>query len=348
MRTRLVGSLLVVLGAASLGAAQAPPATVPAAPDTAVARLSWADGSPGPRTLVVTPAAAALGDVVAIVLDHAPGVLPPPLDSLRVDVDWLEPAIDAPLPDVASLPAAAGARQIAPFRIYRLGAWRPVWDGGPSGPLATVAGRLTDPQVRADVRDPRAVGGVPRWQMALVGGLLAALAGFVLWRRWRRRGGARFAPDQPLAPPAWLAAAIDLRNLERDGTGGAADGRAYLDRLASIVRRYVHGRYHLPAEEMTAAEISAAAARRGWPPAALRSFVTLLAECDRVRYAPVAVSALQCRECLGDALDLIEDARVMPAWSPVAGTTLAEAEAAWRELRARLPRRASERQDSPC
>ena len=113
--------------------------------------------------------------------------------------------------------------------------------------------------------------------------------------------------------------------------------RAYLDSLAAIVRRYLGGRYHLPAAEMTAGEISAAALRAGWPAAHLRSFARLLATCDEARYAPATVGGQRCRQDMQLAIDLIDGQRIEAVWSPVSAAVRTAAAAAWQELRRRYP-----------
>ncbi len=324
-------------------------ATAPA--DTAVARFSWTDrAAPQPIALRVVPTAVALGDLVTVVLELAPGS--PPVADLAagVDVAWLEP-VSAPPPrelaaTLAALPAAAGPRVVTHWRVYRLGPWRAAWADGPAGPAHEVRGRLDDPQRFLPVRDPRRPGGLPRWLPWLLAILVVALGVWLLRRRWRGRPAARRAQDLPLAPIAWLAAAQDLRDLDLGTSGGdqdggvdVADGRRYLDRLASIVRRFVADRLHVAAPEMTAGEVALAARRAGWTDAHVADLVEVLARCDRLRYAPPAVSHRHCRECLLVTLAGIERLREQPRWSPVAPASLAAATTAWQELRARHPGR---------
>jgi len=337
-----------VLGLAAVAAAQTP-AGLPAAsaaPDTAVVRLRWTGTGTAPRVVAVIPDTVAFGGVVAIVLEDDGGTEGQAPAALQVEAPWLEPAPDAIVPELANLPAPRGARTVAPYRVYRVGPWRPAGDDGRLGPVVQTIGRLTDSTALAPVRDPRAVAGVPRWLVILGGALaLVALAGWLLRRRRRRRAG--WAADLPLVPPAWIAAALALRDLDQ-AASGPVEGRRYLDQLAGIVRRYLLGRLLLPAEEMTAAELAEADRRGGWPPAQLRGFTRVVAACDEARYAPPAVSALQCRDRLAEVLDLIEAVRIMPVWSPVPAPLLADAEAAWRDLRARHPRRAAVAQEAPC
>jgi len=329
--TPLVVLLLLLAGGA--GAQMSPMGAVPAPPDTAVAHFSWRDDGPEPRGLIVFPGQTQLGDVVVLVLDLPADGLPVVADSLQVDVDWLEPApaVQIELPE--DFPAPRGAWFLAPFRIYRLGPWRPAWGDDPPGPLLAVTGRLEGAGDLAPIRDPRALGGLPLWVLVLAIGL-ALLAGLLLLvRRWRGRDRVAGAADRPLPPPAWMPAAVALWSLEQ--TPG--HDRAFLDSLAAILRRYLGGRYHLPAQEMTAGEISAAALRAGWPAVRLRSFAKLLATCDEARYAPAAVGGQRCRQDMQLVIDLIDDERVEPVWSPVSASARTDAAAAWQELRQRYP-----------
>jgi len=329
--TPLVILLLLLAGVA--GAQMSPMGAAPASPDTAVAQFSWRDGGPEPGGLAVFPGQTQLGDVVVLVLDLPADSMPTGTDSLRVDVDWLEPAptVQVALPE--DFPAPRGVWFLAPFRIYRLGPWRPAWGDGPPGPLLAVSGRLEGAADLAPIRDPRALGGLPLWVLVLAVGL-ALLAGLLLLvRRWRGRGRVAVAADRPLPPPAWMPAAVALWNLEQ--TPG--HDRAFLDSLAAILRRYLGGRYHLPAQEMTAGEISVAVLRAGWPAARLRSFAKLLATCDEARYAPAAVGGQRCRQDMQQVIDLIDGERVEPVWSPVSASARTDAAAAWQELRRRYP-----------
>ena len=325
--------ILLLLLAGGAGAQMPPPGAAPAPPDTAVARFSWRGEGPEPGGLAVFPGQTVLGDIVVLALDLPADSVPAGADSLQVDVDWLEPApaVEVTLPE--DFPAPRGIWFLAPFRIYRLGPWRPAWDDGPPGPLLAVSGRLEGAGDLVPVRDPRALGGLPLWVLVLAGGLLLLAGLLLLVRRWRGRGRVAVAADRPLPPPAWMPAAVDLWNLEQTPD----HDRAFLDSLAAIVRRYLGGRYHLPAAEMTAAEISAAALHAGWPAVCLRSFARLLTTCDEARYAPAAVGGQRCRRDMQLAIDLIDGQRVEAVWSTVSATTRSDAAAAWQELRRRYP-----------
>jgi hypothetical protein len=320
----------LLLLAVSAGAQPAAPASAPV--DTALVHLSWPGGGPAPYRVTVLGDDVRLGDPVTVVLDFAADAKPWPADSLVVDQPWLEPVTGVQLASAGAPAAGPGPRLVAPFRAYRLGPWRAAWRDGPASAVAVVSGRLQGANERQPVRDPRALSGLPRWLPAIAAVLLLALLGWLLARRLRRRARS-VAIDRPLPPPAWLQAALDLYRLE-ERTG---HGRAYLDGLAAVARRYLEGRFHLPAVEMTADEVRQAAERAGWPAGRLRPFADLVAACDAARYAPADVGAARCREGVRTLLDLVEVERVTPRWTPVPAEHLAAADAAWRDLRRRYP-----------
>lgn len=321
---------MTVLLLASLASAQSPPAPAPAPVDTAVVRLSWP--GPAPRSVSVWPDEVLFGQEIVIVLDLAEELDTAVVDSLAVDAPWLEPvpasaAIDLPLPP------ATGPRQLARYRIYREGPWRVAWGDGAAGPVQMVSGRVDDPAQIEPVRDPRAIGGVPRWLLVTFAvGLLLACLGSAWWL-WRRRQE-RIEPVYPRLPaPAWIAAAVALRRLEQE----RGLDRDSLDALAGILRRYVRGRFHLPAEEMTAPELRSAADRAGWAREVLTGFADLIAACDDARYAPDRIGSPVVHRGVGRALDLIEAVRIDPEYTPVSAGELVEARAAWSWLRERHP-----------
>jgi len=308
------------------GAARGLAAPAAAPPETLDVAIAAPPGSPAPRAITVVPGQSLLGEAVAVVLDFPAAAAIPAADSLSVGADWLE---RGPVPDraLAGLAPAAGPRLVLGLRPYRLGPWRPAWPGGPTGPVHRVVGRLTDADGLVPVRDPRALGGLPRWLPWLLAAGLLGLAAWILWSRLR--GGRRPADAwPPPPPPAWLQAARDLHALQ---TAGAHD-RRFLDRLAVVVRRYVEGRYGLPASGMAAKDLARVAREAAWPATPLRGAAELLEACDRARYAPAAVDAVLCRDALAAAVRLVAATRIQASWTEIPPAEQAEADAAWRAL----------------
>jgi len=171
----------------------------------------------------------------------------------------------------------------------------------------------------------------------VVAGTLVLAAAALLIRRWRRRRVALDIAHRRLAPPAWIGAAIRLRSLEQE----ALLDRDHLDAVARVLRHYLHGRFFIAAEEMTADEVREAARRAGWAEDVLSGFADLLTLCDDARYAPDLIGSQRLQDYLATTLDLIEAVRIEPIWTPVPASELAEAKAAWTWLRERYPATAS-------
>jgi hypothetical protein len=302
-----------------------PPGATPAAPaDTVVAVIAGPEGGTAPEAVHLVPGQTLLGEAVAIVLDFPAGAAPP-ADSLRIDAAWLHPAA-APGLAASDLPAHEGARLVLGARVYRLGPWRAAWQEGPDSAVQEVVGRLDGQVAAAPVRDPRSLGGLPRWLPWLLAAVVLALASWALLRRRRRADDRRDLPPPP--PPAWFAAAVGLRDLDRDGQRG----REFLDALAAIVRRFLEGRYGLPATGMSAADLAAVARDAAWPAGPLEGFAALLERCDGARYAPTVVDAVACREALVAAVALVDPVREQATWGAAAAADETEALAAWQEL----------------
>lgn len=322
--------LVLVTWVLAVSAAAQMPA---AAPDTAVVRLSWPDAGGSIAAVSLWPDSLIFGEDAVVVLDLEPGAQALPPDSVQVDAPWLEPMpASSDLAEV-DLPDTAGPRQQLRYRVYREGPWRVAWGDGPPGAVQVVQGRVDDPAAIEPVRDPRAIGGLPRWVLALLAALAVVLAVLAAWWRLRRRRQ-HWSPAFPaLAPPAWLEAATALRALDQD----ALLGRERLDGLATVLRRYLEGRFYLEATEMTAPEIAAAARRAGRQAPVLAAFADLVGLCDDARYRPDHVGSQQVIEAMQRALDLIEEVRVQPRWTPVPADRVADAQAAWTLLRQRYP-----------
>lgn len=328
-------SILAICLLVAVAQAQLPtPQVGGAAPDTAVVHLSWPGADLTPTAISLFPDTLVFGDEALVILDQAADLPPLPLDSLQVDVPWLDLIADGSDLALPDLPAAAGDRQVVRFRVYREGPWRVAGTGGAASSVQLVTGRVDDLASVEPVRDPRAIGGVPRWLLMMLTALAVVLAVLGAWWRWRRGGRGQWEPAfAALPPPAWLQAATALRTLDQD----AMLGRERLDGLALILRRYLEHRFFLAATEMTAPEIAAAARNGGVHAATLVAFADLVATCDDARYRPEHVGSQQVSEAMGRALDLIEAVRVQPRWTPVPAAELADAHAAWTMLRQRYP-----------
>jgi hypothetical protein len=149
-----------------------------------------------------------------------------------------------------------------------------------------------------------------------------------LWRRPRARG----PEPAPLAPPAYLAAAIALRDLHATGLVARGEGRRFLDRLSICARGYLADQYRIPAAELTPDEIATRLTRLRHDAAVAAEWAELLAGCDHRRYAPAAVAAGMCDGALRRAVELIGRARVPARYTPVPPRLALDGESAWGAL----------------
>ena len=190
-----------------------------------------------------------------------------------------------------------------------------------------VRGRAAGTEEVAGVRTPP----FPGWPwgrlalLALAGGLLAFL---VVWL-WDRRRGPVVWPERPVATAIWLDTAPGFRDLMTGGTLARGDARAFLDGLAGLVRRYVGGRYGIPALEMTGPEMIAACRRLGYPLEPVRNLAGIVDEADRLRYDPEPPTPAWCREKAVGFFGCVQATRVVPGPTPVPQERVLEAEKAW-------------------
>jgi hypothetical protein len=139
-----------------------------------------------------------------------------------------------------------------------------------------------------DVRGPFELAPAPfRWGVwtAVAVGALGALAAaaVALQRLLRRREERRRSPPPP--PPHETALA-ELREIRESGL--LEEGRAaeYTDRVSDVLRRYLRGRFDLPAPERTTEEFLDEVARAAVIDRARRRFLAdYLARCDLVKFA---------------------------------------------------------------
>ena len=134
--------------------------------------------------------------------------------------------------------------------------------------------------------------------------LAGALAGLA---RWRLRRRAELPAPRALAHELALAA---LRRLDAELAAGGASIEQAAERLSAIVRRYLAGRFGLPAPARTTEEIAAAAAAGAAPLARRRQpLAGVLAHCDLVKFARHRPGAGEVRSRLETAIRFVEQTR---------------------------------------
>lgn len=341
----LASPLLVVL-AAEAAAAQLPPPTSPARADTASLGFSAMAGAPAPVALHVLADTVTFGGILDVAWDlpagaaAGPAGLPKPVDDRLAAAEpgrrrWWRPGgggQDAGVADkeaLAALPPATGERVVARYRVYRADPFRLEW-AGRTTPVVHVRGRVEDPGRLAAIRDPRALPWLtPALVVLVLAGLLGIAAGWWWWRR-RRRGEA--PGDWPLPEPAWLAAALALRDLLAERRLERGEARAFLDGLAAVARQFAGAHYGVPAPDLTGAELRSACAARGHEPGGPGALASLIEDADLRRYDPQPPGTDWCRQQSGRLLGCIADSRVEPRFTPVTAERKLAAVQAWAEL----------------
>ncbi len=148
--------------------------------------------------------------------------------------------------------------------------------------IESVLGQTTDEQ---DIRDLKSLEKtkreIPGWWPFLLLGILAILgllAGLILYfRRKRRIQEAHRTPEE--------IAMEELENLEATGLMEEARYREYVFGLSLIFRRYLEGRFHVPAAEQTTEEILASLRRaKNFDKALKEAARSFLEETDPVKY----------------------------------------------------------------
>ncbi len=314
-------------------AAGLPPGmTLPAVPDTAVVRLVLPEGQEPPLGLVVRPDSVTVGGNALLRLVFPAGRVPGDPEAFRETAgfsrDWIEwnPGLG---------PArAAGDTLVLPVKIFQVDPFRIQVDSLLSR-VVTVISRVKGLQETAAIRDPRRWG----WNFVtlLAGALLLTVLFLLAWWAWTaRKVATEKLPDWEVPPPAWLQSSIELKALLEEGLLERGEARRFLDRLAGICRRYIAGRFRVPAPEMTAPEIAAACRSAGYAAGTTAGFTDLLREIDSSRYDPDRLLPADCRRRCREFLAGMSEVRIMPRQTPVPPALLLEAERAWTYLSEQL------------
>jgi len=236
---------------------------------------------------------------------------------------------DKVLPPEGAFPATEGARLLLSVRAYTLGAVR-IAAGDLSTLPLVVMGKVQDPAETAPVRGPR-VWGLPLYIPLGIGLGLLLLAALVWWL-WRRRRRLDPLPQWDVAVPAWLNAAVALEALLKNGSLDRGETRRFLDDLAGIMRRFLAGRYRVPAAGATGRDLQRACLRLGHPVEDPRKFARLVDAVDTLRYGPEAATDHACRAVAGDFLVAMDAVRIVPRYTSVPPRRLLTAEQAWSRL----------------
>lgn len=343
MRRLAVVAIVVACADAGLAGAAPQPSGRPApgaaaAPDTGVVEFLPSGTGPVPTALHVLADTVTFGGTIDVAWDLPAGA---DAASFRAPVSKGEQLVLVPAGDHAArsdggsagLPAGAGPRVVARYRVYATDGLRLQWKGQVS-PVVSVKSRVTDPAKTAAIRDPRSWPWIT-WTLGLILLLAAALAGAGWWL-WRRLHRGSAPVDWALPEPAWIAAAPAFRDLLAGRLVERGEARAFLDGLAGVARRFAAAHYGIAAGEMTGPELVAACGDLGHEPALPGALARLIEGADLRRYDPQPPSSAWCRDQAAELVVRIGEARVLPRLTPVAPERLLGAQQAWVELTAGL------------
>ncbi|MBC8426843.1 hypothetical protein H8E07_22240 [bacterium] len=320
----IVFGMTLWLCAVQAGAQVGAPAAAP--PDTVDLTLALPEDAPRLVLRSAGPDSVLFGGEISVVCALVNPSQTTVLDSLSCPTAWAE---------VTARDRSAEDEVILRLRLMRAGPFRIVWADGPrTEEIFHVVGRLGQADQPAPLRDPRRLGWY--WWRLLLAVLIAAGL-LLLYRRWRREAEGVDLYSDPLPPPAWMQTVIDLCGLHDGGLAARGEGRAFLHELDVIFRRFLAGRYHLKAVEMTPEEILTALAERSYPTRLGQGVVDILGRCDQQRFSPGEVATRPCHEFLREVIDMVAENRVMAVQTHVSTVLEVEASRCWNRLDEQVP-----------
>ncbi len=174
-----------------------------------------------------------------------------------------------------------------------------------------------DAQLR-DIKPQAELPVPPVWPWVAAGLALAALLAWLGWRIARRLRR-RIRPPAPVVPqplfdprPPHEIALAELARIEALDLPGQGRHKEYYTLVGDCLRRYLEGAYHIPAMDMTTAEIGRALRHTPLPPEHARRFTDLFAAADLVKFARLVPPLEEARAFIPQARDVILLTRPAP------------------------------------
>jgi hypothetical protein len=199
---------------------------------------------------------------------------------------------------------------------------------GPEGARSTSSSALTvtvrsvlpDPTTTAEtpeLADLKGPASIPPNYTALrragTGLLLLLLLALVAWwlvRRYGERFAARPVPADPfhrVPPHVWVYEELQRLLNRRLAEDGRVD--LFFAELATILKRYLGGRYRVQLMERTTSEVRPLLRQAGAPAEAAGAAEDLLGECDRVKFAREEPGPEACRAAVESAYRIVDATR---------------------------------------
>lgn len=139
--------------------------------------------------------------------------------------------------------------------------------------------------------------------------VLAAVAGYYAWRRYRREG--TLLPKKP-EPTPYEAAIAGLRQLKEKKLWEQGMEKEYYTDLTDILRRYLYGRFGINAVEMTSRQILAALSKNKEAADKRAYFRQILDMADFVKFAKVRPLPDDNVLAYDNALRFVEETKPLP------------------------------------
>lgn len=141
--------------------------------------------------------------------------------------------------------------------------------------------------------------------------ILLAVAGWWLWRRYKKTGSLIATPPKPLPPPheEAIRSLIELRDKKYHARGMLKE---FFIEFSHILRRYVERRYEFPALEMTTFDLEREFDDGRYPLALRDRLVPALRESDLVKFAKHTPDPNDCMRLIDLGFELVDLTKVQP------------------------------------
>lgn len=146
------------------------------------------------------------------------------------------------------------------------------------------------------------------WIVALIVLLVAAIIGFILYRRYKNKPAPVVARPRP-KDPAHIWANKELKKLDQDRLWQSGDAKLYHSKLTDIIRLYLEYRFNYYAMEATTEEIMTKAYNMDINMETGAKLRAILSLADFVKFAKMNPAPDQNTKSMQDALDFVESTK---------------------------------------
>ncbi len=169
---------------------------------------------------------------------------------------------------------------------------------------SVMKGEVTD--IR-DIKPPLSIARdwTPYYLYGGLGLLVLCLPAAGYWYYKRRRAGKPLLPEKKRIRPAHEIALEALDELAGSSLAEDGDIKEYHIRISDIIRRYIQGRYYIPAPEMTTDQAAEALRYTGIREEIREEIHEFLSGCDLVKFAKVIPSLESVRRTTDQAYEIV-------------------------------------------